>query len=79
MIGWMRLSEETATVVSVWCQGKIVEEIDPFDDTKRSPALNVQCRDEVKRCSVGDYVIKHADNTFDVIGPIEYASRKEKM
>jgi hypothetical protein len=70
----MMLSPETVTIVSVWCHAAIVEEIDPFDSTKRYPALNVQCGDEVKRCSLGDYVVKKDDGTFDVMGPIAHSN-----
>lgn len=68
----MRLSPELVTVVSVWCGGRIVEEIDPFDSSQRYPALNVQCGNEVKRASLGDTVIKHSDGTFDVKKPNEF-------
>ena len=69
----MRLDPELVTVVSVWCGGVIVEEIDPFTE-ERFPALNVQCKDEVKRASLGDYVIKHESGGFDVKGPNEFSS-----
>lgn len=68
----MKLSPELVTVVSVWCSGVIVEEIDPFDNTKRYPALNVKCGDEVKRASLDDTVIKNRDGTFDVKKPREF-------
>lgn len=66
------LSPETVTIVSVWCYGVVVEEIDPFDNEIRYPALNVQTREGVKRASLGDYVLKHADGTFDVKKPGEF-------
>lgn len=70
----MMLSPETVTVVSVWCHAKIVEEIDPHDSSKRYPALNVQCGDEVKRASLGDYVVRLPDGKFDVMGPIAHSN-----
>lgn len=72
MMNHMLISPETIKVVSVWANGVIVEEIDPIDDSKRYPALNVQCGDEVKRASLGDYVVKGKDGTFDVLGPMAY-------
>ena len=69
----MRLDPELVTVVSVWCGGVVVDEIDPMNGT-RYPALNVQCKDEVKRASLGDYIVKGA-NGFDVKGPNEFASQ----
>jgi hypothetical protein len=68
----MLLTPELATVISVWCGGLLVEEIDPFDSTKRYPALNVPCGDEVKRASLGDWIVKKEDKTFDVMKPNEF-------
>jgi hypothetical protein len=65
----MRLDPELTTVLSVWCQGRIVEEIDPFDSSKRFPAVNLMTREGVSRASLGDYVIKHSDGTFEVKKP----------
>jgi len=65
----MHLSEELVTVISVWCGAVVVEEIDPLDDTKRYPALNVQTKEGVKRASLGDYILKHHDGSFDVKTP----------
>jgi hypothetical protein len=68
----MLLTEELVTVISVWCHGVIVEEIDAVDPSKRYPALNVQCGDDVKRASLGDWVIKTGPDTFDVKKPNEF-------
>ena len=68
----MQLNPELVTVVSVWCGGVIVEEIDP-ETNERYPALNVQCGEEVKRASLGDWIIKREDKTFDVVGPNEFS------
>lgn len=68
----MTLTADNVTVVSVWVNAMVVEEIDPFDDKQKFPALNVQCGDTVKRASLGDVVIKHFDDTFDVMKPIEF-------
>lgn len=75
----MLLSPELVTVTSVWCSGVVVEEIDPFDDGKRFPALNVPCGDQVKRASLGDYVIKHSDGSFDVKKPSEFIRNHNKI
>lgn len=69
----MRLDPELVTVVSVWCGGIIVDEIDPETGVKQ-PGLNVQCKDEVKRASLGDYVVKSETGKFDVKGPNEFSS-----
>lgn len=65
----MRLDPELVTVISVWCKGLVVEEIDPFDRQKTQPGLNVPGKDEVKRASLGDWVLKHEDGSFDVSKP----------
>lgn len=67
----MLLTPELVTVVSVWCHGVIVDEIDP-ETFISYPALNVQCGDEVKRASLNDWVIKKEDGTFDVKKPNEF-------
>lgn len=69
----MLLTPEMATVISVWCNGVLVEEIDPFDSSKRQPGVNVPCKDEIKRASVGDRVIRREDKSFDVVKPNEFA------
>lgn len=72
------LTADNVTVVSVWAGAVIVEEVDPTDPERRSPALNVQCGDSVKRASIGDHVVRHADGSFDVLGPLAYqASLRE--
>lgn len=65
----MLMSPELVTVISVWCQGQIVEEIDPFDSNLRFPGINLETREGVSRASLGDYVIKHDDGTFEVAKP----------
>lgn len=71
----MTLTADNATIVSVWANAVIVEEIDPFDSTLTFPGLNVQCGDTVKRASLGDRVLKHGDGTYDVMSPMELMSR----
>lgn len=67
----MQLTPDNVTVVSVWCHGVVVEEIDP-ETNERFPALNVQCGEDVKRASLKDWVIKKDDGTFDVKQPKAY-------
>jgi hypothetical protein len=65
----MRLDPELVTVLSVWCHGNIVEEIDPFSGEK-FPAINLRTQhDTVSRANLGDYVIKHEDGSFEVRKP----------
>lgn len=69
----LMLRSDNATVLSAWAKAVVVEEIDPFDGDKKFPALNVLCGNNVKRASLGDYVVKHEDGTFDVKKPMEFA------
>lgn len=65
----MRMDEQLVTAISAWCHGQLVEEIDAADSTKRFPAINLRTREGVSRASLGDYVIKHEDGTFEVKKP----------
>jgi hypothetical protein len=68
----MLMSPELITVISAWCHGVVVEEIHPHDDQQRFPALNLRTRDGAGRASMGDYVIKHEDGSFEVKRPGEF-------
>jgi hypothetical protein len=70
----MIVTPEFVKVVAAWCKGVQTEEIDPFDSTKRYPALNVPTNDGAKRASLGDYVIKKEDGSFDVVTALDYAA-----
>jgi len=70
---------DNASVLADWCDGVAVEEIDPFNANIKFPALNVPCGDNVKRASLGDYVLKHDDGSFDVKKPIEFARNYEAL
>jgi hypothetical protein len=50
------LTEENATEVAEWCDGKLVEEIDPVDPEKKQPAINVQTIDGIQRMHIGDSI-----------------------
>lgn len=49
-------TEDNGAELAQWCRGKLVEEIDPVDPELKSPAINVQTKDGVKRAHVGDYI-----------------------
>jgi hypothetical protein len=66
------LTVDRATPISMWANAMAVEEIDPTDSTLRFPGLNVQTKDGVKRASLGDYVVKHSDGSFDVVKPMRF-------
>lgn len=68
------LDGNNVTVVADWARAIITEEIDPFS-ADRYPGLNVQTPREVKRASMGDYVIKRPNGDLDVFKPIEFRAR----
>lgn len=63
----MKVSAEMVTVASVWANGMVVEEIDPFDADKKIPAINVETKAGVLRAYEGDTIVKHDDGSFDVL------------
>jgi hypothetical protein len=50
----------------MWCHGSPVIEHDALDHTVTSPGINVLCGDEVKRASLGDFIFRNEDGSFDV-------------
>jgi hypothetical protein len=46
-----------AADIAHWCGGKLVEEEDALDPTKKYAGINVPCGTEVRRASEGDTVI----------------------
>lgn len=57
-------SWETAKAIATWCGGKVVEEIDPFDEKKTHPGVNIPTLEGIVRASEGDYVIRHKSGNF---------------
>lgn len=60
------LSVANAAEVAEWCEGVLVEEKDPFDSSKITPGINLQCGPDVKRASLGDTIVRYICGTFDV-------------
>lgn len=67
-----KVRPDTVAQTALWCGGVPVEEIDALDSEKRFPGINVQCGDDVKRASDGDFIIRYPDGQFDVLKPHEY-------
>lgn len=61
------VTADNANDIAKWCDGIVVEEIDQEDG--RFPGINVQCEEEVKRASLGDWVVQLDNGNFDVMGP----------
>jgi len=72
-----QLSVDTAERISVWSGGRIVEEIDPVNSTKRFVAMNIPTLEGVKRASEGDYVVRSLSGEFDVMRAREFERKYE--
>lgn len=62
-----KVTAQTAHGIAEWCDGEIVEEIDPFDSSKRFPALNLETLEGRARASIGWYVVRSERGAFYVI------------
>lgn len=72
-----QVTAETATEVTLWCGGKLVEEIHPFTQEK-SPGINVPTVRGVKRASTGDYVVLNVYGDFEVANEATYQEWKQE-
>lgn len=68
------LEADEVSEVSDWTNGVVVQEIDAFS-ADRYPALNIQCGADVKRASLGDYIVQWPDQRFDVYTPLVFKSK----
>lgn len=59
-----QLSENNAKLLENLTNGVLVQEIDPFDSSNKTPGINVPTRRGMKRASMGDYIIRSADKFF---------------
>ena len=73
----IQLSVETAERAAVWTGGRIVEEIDPINSTKRFVALNIPTLEGVQRASDGDYVVRSLGGEFSVMRAREFERKYE--
>lgn len=70
----VQLTAENVKAASFWSGGTEVVEIDPFDDSIRFAALNVETPDGVKRASEGDWIVRRGPE-FTVVGPFDFSFR----
>ena len=57
--------------IAKWCQGKLVEEINPETGDK-TPGINVGTMFGVKRASVGDYIVETIFDEWLVVNEKTY-------
>lgn len=60
------ITPATIDIAANWCGGVIVQEHDPFDNSKTFVGLNVPTVSGVLRASEGDYVVRTQDGKFNV-------------
>jgi hypothetical protein len=70
-----QVTQDSITVISVWCHGQTVVEHDALDHEMTFPALNVPTSDGPKRASQGDYIVRYDDGSFDVKKAYEFRSK----
>lgn len=60
----VRLTEDNAVEVAVWCGGTLVDEIDPEHPDEKQPGINLNTHMGVKRASLHMYVVKAGEGFF---------------
>lgn len=60
----VRLNEDNAAEIATWCNGSLVEEIDPEHPDEMQPGINFNTPQGMKRASLHMYVIKFGTNFF---------------
>lgn len=60
-----------AADIAEWCDGKLVEEIDP-ETGEKTPGINVQTLRGVKRASIGDWICLTYFDEFLVVNEKTY-------
>lgn len=60
----IRLNEDNVEAVAQWCKGDTIEEIDPQHPQEMQYGINVRCQSDIKRASLGMYVIKFGKQFF---------------
>lgn len=60
----VRLNEDNAAEVAAWCNGTLIEEIDPEHPEETQPGINFQTPQGMQRASLHMYVIGFGSNQF---------------
>lgn len=70
-----QVTQDSITVISVWCHAPVVSEQDALTPEVTFQALNVPTPDGPKRASQGDYVVRYPEGYFWVLKAYEFRSR----
>lgn len=69
-----QVTQDSITVISVWCHAPVVIEQDAVMPEVTFQALNVPTNDGPMRASNGDYVVRLDDGSFKVVKAYEFRS-----
>lgn len=70
-----QVTQDSITVISVWCHAPVVTEQDAVMPEVTFQALNVPTDSGPMRASDGDWVVRHSDGSFEVRKGYEFRSR----
>lgn len=75
-----QLTSENADELARWCNGVVVEEIDPEDESNKYLGLNVPSFDGVVRVSEGAYLVyNRRTGNFSSMSKTTFESLHEEM
>lgn len=69
-----QVTQDSITVISVWCHAPVVSEQDALMPEVVYQALNVPTNDGPRRASDGNFVVRHSDGSFEVVKAYEFRS-----
>lgn len=73
----IKIEPESVQRAALWCGGFEVTEVDPKTKSLVFVALNIPTSEEIKRASLGDYVIKDARGKIKVMSGCDFESQYE--
>jgi len=74
-----QVTQENVSEIAEWCQGVVIEEHDPFDNSKIFLSLNAPTRLGGRRAGEGDYVVEVTNGRFEVHGSIYFETAYEPV
>lgn len=69
-----RVTQDSITVISVWCHAPVVIEHDALFPEVTSQGLNIPTDSGPMRASDGDWIVRHSDGSFEVRKAYEFRS-----
>jgi hypothetical protein len=69
-----QLTADSVTIISVWCHAEIVAEHDALDYDMTFQALTVPTNNGPMRATQGDYIVRRADGSFEVVKAYKFRS-----